>query len=113
MTYQQAIIIFLPVLTPLIGSSIAAILAQDHWHGAINDGIAWVVLLAVAALDMWANGQFSGGWVMVVADLVQIVSLLSSGWLIKLTPWLIWLSWLQSNVFNIVPLLKSIEERGK
>lgn len=106
MQLQSVLLIVLPVFTPLIGSSVAAVLAQDHWPVWLNDGLAWFFLLFFAGLDLYANNQLSGGWVVIVADGVSIVMLLSSGWLIKLSPWLIWLAWLQSNVFNLVPLFE-------
>lgn len=106
MQLQAIILILLPVLTPLVGSSMAAILAQDNWPTWANDTIAWAVLLLFAGGDMWANSQLSGGWVVIVADGVQVVTLLSSGWLVKLAPWLIWLQWLQANLFNLVPLFE-------
>lgn len=108
MQAQSVLLILLPVLTPLVGSSVAAILAQHRWPAWVNDTIAWVVLLLVAGGDMWANSQFSGGWVEIVADAVQAITLLSSGWLVKLSPWLIWLSWLQSHLFNLVPLFEQL-----
>lgn len=110
MQLQAVLLILLPVFTPLIGSSLAAILAQDKWPVWANDTIAWCVLLIFAGGDMWANSQFSGGWVEITADAVQVVTFLSSGWLVKLSPWLIWLAWLQSNLFNLVPLF---EDMGK
>lgn len=106
MQLQAIILIMLPVFTPLVGSSMAAILAQDNWPTWANDTIAWAVLLLFAGGDMWANSQLSGGWVVIVADGVQAVTLLSSGWLVKLSPWLIWLQWLQANLFNLVPLFE-------
>jgi len=108
MQLQSVLLILLPVLTPLIGSSVAAILAQDHWPVWLNDGIAWLCLCLVAGLDMWANNQFSSGWVMAVADAVQLITFLASGWLVKLGPWLVWLNWLQSNLFNLVPLFEDL-----
>jgi hypothetical protein len=106
MPFQNILLIALPLVTPFIGSSLAAILAQDSWPVWLNDGIAWFVLLAASGLDMWANSQFSGGWITIVADGVQTMTLLSSGWLIKLKPWLTWLNFLQANVFNLVPLFE-------
>jgi hypothetical protein len=109
MTLQSVLLIILPVFTPLVGSSVAAILAQDKWPVWANDTIAWVILLAFAGGDMYANSQFAGGWVIIVADGVQVVAFLSSGWLVKLAPWLIWLSWLQANLFNLVPLFEKLD----
>lgn len=106
MSLQSALLILLPVLTPLIGSSVAAILAQDKWPVWANDLIAWAILLAFAGGDMYANSQFTGGWVLIVADGVQVVTFLASGWLVKLGPWLIWLNFLQTNIFNLVPLFE-------
>lgn len=103
---QSVLLIVLPVFTPLIGSSVAAILAQDHWPVWLNDGLAWFFLLFFAGLDLYANNQLGGGWVTIAADGVSVVMLLSSGWLVKLSPWLIWLAWLQSNLFNLVPLFE-------
>lgn len=108
MQLQSVLLILLPVLTPLIGSSVAAILAQSRWPVWLNDGIAWFCLLLFAGLDMYANNQLSSGWVMIVSDGVNVVMLLSSGWLVKLSPWLAWLAWLQSNVFNLVPLFEDL-----
>jgi len=110
MQLQSVLLILLPVLTPLIGSSVAAILAQDHWPVWLNDGLAWFCLLLFAALDMFANNQFSSGWVMIVSDGVNVIMLLSSGWLVKLSPWLAWLAWLQSNLFNLVPLFEGLDK---
>lgn len=110
MTLQSVLLIILPVFTPLIGSSVAAILAQDKWPVWANDTIAWVILLTIAGGDMYANAQFVGGWVLIVADGVQVVTFLSSGWLVKLAPWLIWLSWLQNNLFNLVPLFENLDK---
>lgn len=110
MQLPAIIIVILPVVTPFIGSSLAAILAQDHWPAWTNDTIAWLVLLAFSGLDMWANGQFSSGWLEIAADAIQALTLLSSGWLVKLGPWLVWLNWLQSNVFNLLPLFEDIEK---
>lgn len=102
-------VVLLPIVTPFIGTTIAAALSQDHWPAWLNDGLAWLVLLTIAAIDMWANGQFSGGWLEVAGDAIQVLTLISSGWLVKLAPWLLWLSWLQKNVFNLLPLLEQIE----
>lgn len=110
MQLQSVLLILLPVLTPMIGSSLAAILAQDKWPTWANDTIAWVVLLVFAGGDMWANSQFSGGWVTIVADGVQVVTFLSTGWLVKLAPWLAWLAWLQANLFNLVPLFEDLNK---
>lgn len=108
---QSVLLLILPVLTPLIGSSVAAILAQSRWPVWANDTIAWSVLLIFAGGDMWANSQFAGGWVMIVADSVQAITLLSSGWLVRLTPWLVWLNFLQANLFNLVPLFEGLDKQ--
>ena len=108
MQLQSALLILLPVLTPLIGTSIAAIISQHNWPVWFSDGLAWFVLLAFAGGDMWANGQFAGGWFAIIVDAEQTITLLSSGWLVKLDPWLIWLNWLQSNLFNLVPLFEDL-----
>jgi hypothetical protein len=105
MPIQGYLIILLPVLTPLIGSSLAAVLAQDNWPAWLNDGIAWFVLLACAGLDLWASNLLTGGFSAILNAAVAIVTLLASGALVSLKPWLAWLSWLQSNIFDLVPLL--------
>ena len=110
MSLQSALLILLPVLTPFVGSSVAAILAQRTWPLWFKDGLAWFILLLFAGGDMWANSQFAGGWVTITADAVQAITLLSSGWLVKLDPWLIWLNWLQSNLFNLVPLFEDLSK---
>lgn len=110
MQLQSVLLILLPVLTPMIGSSLAAILAQDKWPTWLNDGIAWLCLCLIAGMDMWANNQFSSGWVMAVADAVQLITFLASGWLVKLAPWLAWLAWLQANLFNLVPLFEDLNK---
>jgi len=106
MQLQSYLLILLPVLAPLVGSSVAAVLAQRGWPAGVNDGLAWLCLLLFAGLDVWANGAFAGSsWLAIVGDVVDAITFLASGWLIKLDPWLAWLSWLQRNVFDIVPTL--------
>lgn len=109
MQLSALIVLLLPLVTPLIGSSVAAILSQRHWPAWVNDGLAWFILLAFAGLDMWANGQFAGGWLAIIGDGIQVVTLLSSSWLVKLDPWLRWLSWLQVNAFDLIPLLEQAQ----
>jgi hypothetical protein len=106
MSLQNALLLILPFVTPLVGSSVAAILAQSRWPAWANDTVAWSLLLLFAGGDMYANAQFSGGWVMIVADSIQTVTFLASGWLVKLAPWLAWLHFLQVNVFDLVPLFE-------
>lgn len=106
MSLQSVLLIILPVLTPLVGTSVAAILAQSKWPVWANDLIAWLVLLLFAGGDMWANGQFAGGGLAALIDAEQAITLLSSGWLVKLAPWLTWLTFLQANVFSLIPLFE-------
>lgn len=110
MSLQNAVLILIPLITPLVGTSVAAIIAQNHWPAWANDTLAWAILLLFAGGDMWANSQFAGGWVTIAADAVQAITLLSSGWLVKLDPWLTWLNWLQGNLFNLVPLFEDLSK---
>jgi hypothetical protein len=105
---QGYLILLLPVLGPLVGSTAAAILAQDHWDIRINDAIAWVVLLSFAGINLWASNELTQGFSVAINASVAIISVLTSGALSKLKPWLIWLSWVQSNVFDLVPLLNGV-----
>ncbi len=94
----------LPLITPLVGSSVAAIISQRGWPNWFNESIACFCLLGFAALDMGVNGLFTkdGLTVVIVADAINTITLLSSGQLVKPGPWLKWITWLQNNVFDVV-----------
>lgn len=107
---QAYLLILLPIFAPMIASSVAAVIAQHQWPGWFNDGLVWLLILAFAVLDVWVNGAFAGAtWLTIAGDIVDAIVFLSSGWLVKLDPWLAWLGWLQANVFNVVPLLEGVQ----
>jgi hypothetical protein len=108
--YQGYLIYLLPIIMPLIGSSMAALLTQSHWRPWVNDAIAWLVLLGCAALNVWLSNQLIGGVPQIVDAIIAAVTVLVSGPLTKLRPWLAWLDWLQSHAGILLPLTKSASQ---
>lgn len=110
---QAILVILLPVLMPLFASAVAAFLSQDGWKPWVNATIAWVLLLSVAALNTWLTNGLTGGFSVILDVFVGILTALLSGPLMSWKPWLIGLAWIQSNLFSIVPALKSIQPANK
>jgi len=107
MTLQQLLpLLTLPVVFALVGSSVAKILSQDGFAPWANDLIAWSVLVLSAVLSAYAAHQLTGDPYQIAAVLVGTATLLVSGGLSSLKPWLIWLDFLQQYVF---PVIKSRE----
>jgi len=96
LTIQQYLVILLPLLLPLFGTSVAALLSQDGFPQPANDIIAFAALLACAIISAYAAGQLSGDPTGIVAAIVGAMTLLIQGALHNLTPYVSYLSALQS-----------------
>lgn len=105
MTPQQLLIIFLPIGIPALASMLAAALAQDGFDKFatwLNPLIAYFFLIAAAVGTAYAEGQLTADGTGVVTVGTFVFSLAVSGGLHALTPWLKFLSLIQSYFFAIV-----------
>lgn len=95
------------VLLPFIGSTVSAILEQDKFPTLLNDALAWLVLVGCAIANGFATHQLTIGLlasssIQTMASVVAgAVTLLISGPLHSLSPWLNWRDFLRVNLFNI------------
>ncbi len=103
LAYLQALaaIVLSPVFLSMIGDGLAAVLAQDGFPQLLNDLIAWVVLIAAALASMFAANQFVPSMPAIANAFIAAVFLLANGSMGKLKPYLLFLNWLQSNVFDV------------
>lgn len=102
----QLLLIFLaqPAIYAVIGTTTARILAQSGFSEVANGIIAWVVLIACAIGSAWAGHLFlSNDPIFIFGVLVGAITLLLSGALHELRPYLIYLDWVESHIFNVVP----------
>jgi hypothetical protein len=101
----QLAIIFLgqPAIYAVIGTTTARILAQTGYSKEINGVIAWFVLIFCAVGSAWAGHLFlSNDPVFIFGAIVGAITLLLSGALHVLRPYLIYLDWVEAHVFNVV-----------
>lgn len=91
----------LPIVLPVVGSSVAAIIRQDGFTPQWNAFIAWAAVLVSALLVGMAENAFGGDPTHVAATLCAIASLLISGALHSLSPYLAYLSWVQTHVLGV------------
>jgi len=59
MVPQSALILILPILTPMVGTSLAAVLSQEHWPVWLNDALAWFCLLNGTQIWPWRGLAFT------------------------------------------------------
>ncbi len=105
LTLQQLLIVSLPVLIPALASMLAAALAQDGFDKFapwLNPLLAYFFLIAAAVGTAYAEGQLTADTTGLVTVVTFIFSLAVSGGLHALTPWLKWLSLIQTYFFAIV-----------
>ncbi len=103
----QILIIFLgqPAVFAIIGTTTARILAQDGFSEQINGAIAWVVLVGSAIGSAWAGHEFiSNDPIFILGVVVGAITLLLSGAFASVRPYLIYLDWIETHIFNIVPV---------
>lgn len=89
-----------PALLSAIGDVIANILTQDGFPVVLNDIIAWSVLIFFAVASVFVAGAFTSLPGAMYA-FIPAVFVLASTSLHSLRPWLVGLSWIQSNVFDV------------
>lgn len=102
----QLLLIFLgqPAVYALVGTTVARILAQSGYSKEANGAIAWVVLVGCAIGSAWAGHLFlSNDPIFILGTIIGAITLLLSGALHSLRPYLIYLDWVEQHVFNIVP----------
>lgn len=94
----------LPILFAVLGTSAGKFLAQRHFPRLVNDIIAFVFVLGAAVVDAFASHQVSTqtDWFNLVSTVSGLFTLLLAGPLSSLKPYMVWLSFLQNTVFNIV-----------
>ncbi|SRR6266568_2889724 len=98
--FQQLLVLVLsPLVLAFIGDTTASILKQDgfdKYSPIWNELIAWMVVLLFAVLSVIADNQFNGGLNTVADATIAAFSLLVSGALKSLKPWLTFTDWLQA-----------------
>jgi hypothetical protein len=102
----QLALIFLaqPTVYAVIGTTTARILAQSGYSEVANGIIAWIVLIGCAVGSAWAGHLFlSNDPIFIFGTIVGAITLLLSGALHSLRPYLIYLDWVEQHVFNVVP----------
>lgn len=100
--YQIAIILATPTVASVIGTSVAALLAQDGFPDIVNGVIAWAVLLICAVASAYTGGQLVGDPAHIVGAIEGVATLLISGGLAALKPYLAYLNFLETYLFRIV-----------
>lgn len=114
----QLLLIFLaqPAVYAIVGTTTARILAQAGFTPTVNGVIAWGVLVVAAVGSAWAGHMFlSNDPVFILGAIVGAITLLLSGGLHELRPYLIYLDWVESHVFNVVlpgPQLPAPEDKN-
>ncbi len=102
MNLQQLLTIAMPLICSLLGSSLSGILAQDGFPEWANGLIAWLVLILASIGSAYAAHGLNGSLDGFLHAVIAAATLLLSGGLSSLKPWLLWLDFLQSHVFNVV-----------
>ena len=107
-TWNQLIVLIatyapleLPFVLPIVASSVGAIIRQDGFTPQWNAFIAWAAVLLSAAGVAWAEGALVGDPLHVASAFCAIGSLLISGALHSLDPYLAYLGWVQSHVLDV------------
>jgi len=100
---QQWLPVLLPVAYSLIGTSVGKVLAQDGFSREMNGAIAWLVVVLCAIGTAYLSHQIIGDPYAIGSTIIGIITLLISGGLSSIKPYLIYLDFLQTHVFNIVP----------
>lgn len=99
---QAQIAILLPILLSLIGTTTSRILAQSGYSQQVNGVIAWVVVIASAVLCAVIDGKLIGDAYGIMSAVIGFVTLLISGALVSLRPYLIYLDWIETHIFNVI-----------
>lgn len=110
LSLQQALFPLLAYLgqagiSAVVGTSVSRILAQDGFPKLVNAIIAYIVLLVMATANAYvtfSNLHFAGGVNAFAGLLVGAITLLLSGALASLKPYLLYLNFLESHIFNVV-----------
>lgn len=93
---QPYLIIALPILLPLFGSSVAALLQQTGFPPWLNDIIGFFALLLAAGVSAYVAGQLSGDTSGIISAIVGAMTLLIQGSLHNLSPYVKYLNLLQA-----------------
>lgn len=100
---QFALPVLLPLLFPYLGDTVAHLLKQRHFPPLVNDLIAWIVLLGAAISEACVEGLLTGSPNAVIPAVDGLATLLLTGPLTSLSPWLSGMSWVQRVLFNLFP----------
>jgi hypothetical protein len=103
----QLLIILLaqPAIYAVIGTTAARILAQDGFSEGVNGAIAWIILVGCAGTSAWVSNQFvSTDPFFILGVFSGAMTLLLSGALHGLRPYLVYLGWVESHIFNVIPV---------
>lgn len=102
---QPYLAILLPFVLPYLADMVASILRQDGFDARsplINESIAWAFLIVASVASGIVDNQLLATPSLAINTLVSIATLLLSGPLTNLAPWVNFTGFLQSKLFNVI-----------
>lgn len=99
---QPYLALALPFFMPYVADFVASLLQQDGFNQKVNDVFAWAFLILASVGTGIVDNQFFGTPNVVFNALLSIATLLLSGPLTSLKPWINLTAFVQSKLFNVV-----------